>query len=68
MGYPEARELARIRYELRQYFLQRRHRDAAGCLQRLHDVAENEEIAALGLRGEYRRWKLRFELLERQIG
>lgn len=61
MGYREARELARIRQELRDRLMAQRHEDADEILDRLRSVADNEEVP--GLRSEYERWKLRFDLL-----
>ena len=63
MGYKEARELARIRHELRDRLMSRRYEDATAILERLREVAQNEEIEEGELRSEYERWKLRFDLL-----
>jgi len=63
MGYREARELARIRQLLRERLLSQRSEDVIGILERLREVAENEEVTSPELRSEYERWKLRFDLL-----
>ena len=59
MGYREARELARIRQELRERLMSQRHQGAQDVLARLRLVAEDDST----LRCEYERWRLRFELL-----
>lgn len=64
MGYRQARELARIRQQLRERLMSQRNEDVAGILDRLRQVAENEEVSSPELRSEYERWKLRFDLLE----
>ncbi len=62
MGYKEARELARIRHQLRERLMSQHSDDVAAILERLRTVvAENEEVPEL--RSEYERWKLRFDLL-----
>ena len=63
MGYREARELARIRQMLRERLLSQRNEDVVGILERLREVAENEQVSSPELRSEYERWKLRFDLL-----
>ena len=63
MGYREARELARIRHQLRERLMSQRGEDVTAILERLRHVAENEEISSPEIRGEYERWKLRFDLL-----
>jgi hypothetical protein len=63
MGYKEARELARIRHQLRERLMSQRSEDVNAILERLRAVvAENEEVVEL--RSEYERWKLRFDLLD----
>ena len=64
MGYQEARELARIRQQLRARLMSQRHDGADEILDRLRTVAENEQSSSVELRDEYDRWKLRFDLLE----
>ena len=59
MGYREARELARIRHELRERLMSQRHQGSQDLLARLRLVAEGDS----DLRSEYERWRLRFELL-----
>lgn len=59
MGYREARELARIRQELRDRLMSQRYQGAQDVLARLRVVAESYSE----LRSEYERWRLRFELL-----
>jgi hypothetical protein len=63
MGYREARELARIRQELRERLMACRHQGAEGVLARLREVADDHAAIAPELRGEYERWRLRFDLL-----
>ncbi|RMH41964.1 MAG: hypothetical protein D6689_09665 [Deltaproteobacteria bacterium] len=64
MGYTEARELARIRQQLRDRLMSQRREDVAAILERLRQVADNEQESMPELRGEYERWKLRFDLLD----
>jgi len=59
MGYREARELARIRSELRDRLMAQRVQGAWDLLARLRLAAEGDS----DLRSEYERWRLRFELL-----
>jgi predicted nucleic acid-binding Zn-ribbon protein len=59
MGYREARELARIRSELRERLMAQRHSGSEHLLARLRLAAEGDT----DLRSEYERWRLRFELL-----
>jgi hypothetical protein len=59
MGYREARELARIRQELRERLMAQRHQGTQDVLARLRIAAEDDA----DLRSEYERWRLRFELL-----
>jgi hypothetical protein len=59
MSYSEARELARIRQELREQLMAQRCEDAQDALARLLLAAEGDAE----LRGEYERWRLRFDLL-----
>jgi len=61
MGYREAREVARIRQELRERLMSERHEGAADVLARLRHLADADGVAEL--KREYERWKLRFELL-----
>ncbi len=61
MGYREAREVARIRQELRERLMAERHEGAADVLARLRSLADLDGVAEL--KSEYERWKLRFELL-----
>jgi hypothetical protein len=63
MGYMEARELARIRQQLRERLMSQRGEDVGGILDRLRQVAENEQVSSPEIRSEYERWKLRFDLL-----
>jgi hypothetical protein len=63
MGYREARELARIRQQLRERLMSQRHENATEVLERLRRVAENEDVATPELRSEYERWRVRFDLL-----
>jgi hypothetical protein len=59
MGYREARELARIRHELRERLMSQQHEGSQELLARLRLAAEGD----VDLRSEYERWRLRFELL-----
>jgi len=61
MGYREAREVARIRQELRERLMSERHEGTAEVLARLRHLADLDGIPEL--KREYERWKLRFELL-----
>jgi hypothetical protein len=63
MGYREARELARIRQELRDRLMACRHEGADTVLDRLRAVADDFSAIAPELRGEYERWRLRFDLI-----
>jgi hypothetical protein len=64
MGYREAREVARIRQELRDRLMSEHHDGAAEVLARLRFLAEeDDDTASPELRSEYERWKIRFELL-----
>jgi hypothetical protein len=59
MSYREARELARIRQELRERLMSQQCDGAQDVLARLRIAAEND----IELRSEYERWRLRFDLL-----
>ena len=61
MGYREAREVARIRQELRERLMTERHEGAGEVLARLRRLADLDGVSEL--KSEYERWKLRFELL-----
>lgn len=61
MAHAHARELARIRQELRARLMTRCFDGAAEVLARLRLVVEANP--APELRSEYERWRLRFELL-----
>lgn len=64
MGYREAREVARIRQELRDRLMSEHHDGAGDLLARLRHLAEEDAaVASPELRSEYERWKVRFELL-----
>lgn len=63
MGYKEARELARIRQQLRERLMTHSSADIATVLERLRCVAENEQTTSRALRNEYERWRVRFDLL-----
>jgi len=63
MSYREARELARLRHELRQRLLSHQGDGAAAVLDRFRRAAELHRATSPELAGEYERWKLRFELL-----
>ena len=65
MGYREAREVARIRQELRDRLMSEQHEGAGEILARFRRLAENDlaEGSSPELRSEYERWKVRFELL-----
>ncbi|HTM22221.1 MAG TPA: hypothetical protein VL172_16995 [Kofleriaceae bacterium] len=59
MGYREAKELARIRSELRNRLMSQHTQGAWDLLARLRSAAEGDA----DLTSEYERWRLRFELL-----
>jgi hypothetical protein len=59
MGYREAKELARIRSELRNRLMSQHTKGAWDLLARLRMASEGDDE----LRSEYERWRLRFELL-----
>lgn len=64
MGYREAREVARIRQELRDRLMSDRHEGAGEVLARFRQLAEENSLTASPeLRNEYERWKVRFEIL-----
>ncbi len=64
MGYREAREVARIRQELRERLMSERHDGAGEILARFRFLAEEDlDVASDELKSEYERWKVRFELL-----
>jgi hypothetical protein len=59
MGYREARELARIRTDLRDRLMSQRYEGAPAVLRRFDEIAGIEP----DLRSEYERWRMRFQLL-----
>lgn len=63
MGYREARELARIRQQLRERLMTHSSADTGAILERLRRAAENEQTDGRALQTEYERWRVRFELL-----
>jgi hypothetical protein len=68
MAYRESREVVRLRQELRRHLLSEvksdRYEAAAELLARLKWLAEDcPEAASPELRGEYERWKARFEIV-----
>jgi hypothetical protein len=63
MGYREAREIARIRHELRERLMAQRADGTGDVLARFRHVAEDGAVSSPELRSEYERWRLRFELL-----
>jgi len=64
MSYREAREVAKIRHELRERLLSEHHEGAWEILARLRQLAEADPSPTkVELRGEYERWKVRFDLL-----
>jgi hypothetical protein len=63
MSYRAARELARIRQELRERLMNCRMDGADSVLDRLRVAAEELAPVAPELRAEYERWRLRFDLL-----
>jgi hypothetical protein len=63
MGYREARELARIRHELRERLMSQSADGAGELLERLREACERDELASTDLRGEYERWRIRFQLM-----
>ena len=64
MAYRESREVVRLRQELRDHLRSDRHDAAAELLARLKWLAEDcPEAASPELRGEYERWKARFEIV-----
>ena len=63
MGYREARQLARLRHELRQRLLTHTSEGTARVLNEFRSAAARYEAESPELRGEYERWKVRFELL-----
>lgn len=64
MGYREAREVARIRQELRERLMSDQHEGAGEALARLRYLAEDDVLTASAeLRSEYQRWRARFEIL-----
>jgi hypothetical protein len=63
MGYREARELARIRQELRERLMSSRTEGAEDLLARLRAAAALHAQVAPELAGEYERWRVRFELI-----
>jgi hypothetical protein len=62
MGYREACEVARIRQELRERLMSERCEGAGLVLARLLELSRLDADVH-GLRHEYERWKLRFELI-----
>ena len=63
MGYREAREIARIRHELRERLMAQRTEGATDVLARFRHAAKDAAASSPELRSEYERWRLRFELL-----
>jgi hypothetical protein len=63
VSYREAREVTRIRQELRERLMAARHDGAEALLVRLADAAAAHAGEAPELACEYERWRLRFDLL-----
>jgi hypothetical protein len=63
MGYREARELARIRHELRERLMAQRIDGTEEILARFRTVAEADATASPELRSEYERWRLRLDVM-----
>lgn len=63
MDYRDARELARIRTELKMRLMSKRQDGTAEILVRLKETA-NSENGSLELRNEYDRWRIRFDMLQ----
>ena len=63
MGYREARELARIRHELRERLMAQRIDGTEEILARFRSVAEAEADGCPELKSEYERWRLRLDLI-----
>ncbi len=63
MGYREAREVARLRLQLREQLMSAHHAGAAALLDRMRAAALAHADEAPELASEYERWRLRFELL-----
>jgi hypothetical protein len=63
MGYREARELARIRHELRERLMSQRIDGAQEILDRFRLAAQDEATSSPELLSEYERWRLRFDLM-----
>ena len=63
MSYIEARDIARLRHELRQRLLGHQGDGTATILARFRKAAQLHSSTAPELAGEYERWKLRFDLL-----
>lgn len=59
MGYREARELARIRTELRDRLMTQRYEGTPAVLERFDTLVG----ADTDLRSELERWRMRFQLL-----
>lgn len=62
-GERQDREVARIRQELRERLMSERHEGVHEVLSCLRRLAEKEDDGISDLRGEYERWRLRFELI-----
>jgi hypothetical protein len=63
MSYRHDRELARLRHELRRRLLTHRPDGIDLVLARFRTALETNAAKLPELRGEYERWKTRFELL-----
>ncbi len=64
MSYREAREVARLRHELRERLMSDRHEGVSDLLARFQALAEEAtEVATPELAREAERWRVRFELL-----
>ncbi len=58
MSFPRARELVRVRHELRRLLAEGRRHEARPLLERLRALAEEDAVEWAAMRPELARWKL----------
>jgi len=62
MNFSEARELVRLRHELRRLLAAGRRREARPLLARLRELAERDEIELDALGPELKRWEVSLDV------
>jgi hypothetical protein len=64
MDFAQAREMVRLRHELRHLLVERRSEEARAVLVRLAELAEADAAEAEVIRPEIARWQTRLALAE----